>query len=392
MLSNASSFINKTQLTWMNAVVLLLLSLSFAFSDWMFGLFSISEYILVPLAAYLFITRVKQIPGRYIKIVSTITGFLIIHNIYQVFLNPEFSLRLGMVTTIKLLFYIILTTLVVDYLNENQLGVNLQWFLNLTALILIVIGAYIILAIRNDWIYEFFWFFTETHYSSFYFRGPSGIIRMRSLFSEPAHFGYFLNSILAINMFTKKNIPAFFNIILFLGILFTLSYSAVTVAVLILLLTLIDADKRKKIKLKKRYILVAGIFIMIIFFNFDVIYETLILRTIDIFSLQDNSVIQRLLGSWQYISGDSLFMGNGAGHTPIIFNNYAYVLSDYGIIAFISMAAANIWLIPRNYGLAIFFLIQNFQKGGYLSPIYWLLIIIVIHYSVNEKPRSIKYE
>ena len=111
----------------------------------------------------------------------------------------------------------------------------------------------------------------------------------------------------------------------------------------------------------------------------DIIQVTLIDRTLDIINGKDSSASSRILESWQYINKENLISGNGIGHTPDIWNVYAYFLSDLGLVAFIALVLLSGYLVKKNYKLGILFIALNFQKGGYLAaPIYIFLLLIFL--------------
>ena len=120
-------------------------------------------------------------------------------------------------------------------------------------------------------------------------------------------------------------------------------------------------------------------------YNWNVINITVIQRTLAIISGEDISARIRLINSWQYVSRDTLWMGNGIGQTPIITNVYAYILSDFGLIGFIGKLTFTAYISFKNWKFGIVFLLLNFAKGGYLSSGYWFMMIIFITYGLSKK-------
>lgn len=62
------------------------------------------------------------------------------------------------------------------------------------------------------------------------------------------------------------------------------------------------------------------------------------------------------------------------------------MLSDLGLIAFVGSIIFTVALIANNTGVGLIFVLLNFQKGGYLSPAFSLLILFVL---VFVKPLRI---
>lgn len=270
--------------------------------------------------------------------------------------------------------------------------------MNIGAVFAIAIGLYITIAIalNKELPYEFIWEFTRTDTFSYQFQGNSNIIRTRSLFSEPAHLGYFLNIVLTINLFSKykDDYKLFFETFIIFGILLTLSYSSIIIMISLIILRsimYIYNNGFKKIKINKYGLL----FILIIvvasaFIMQDFLYTTLIERTIGIFNGIDNSAYNRIYNSWSYISKESLVLGNGIGHTPPIQNIYAYFLSDLGILPFIIICAFTVYVLKLNLGFGFAFILLNFSKGGYLSPIFLVFLICLFIFTFDFESEQLK--
>lgn len=115
---------------------------------------------------------------------------------------------------------------------------------------------------------------------------------------------------------------------------------------------------------------------------FDQFYITFFDRVITILNKQDTSASSRIVGSWQYVQ--NIFIGNGVGMTAPIWNNFAYVLSDFGLIPFLGFLFWTLYLLKRNFYFGMFFILISFQKGGYLSFYYWLTICLFIIFSTKK--------
>ena len=206
---------------------------------------------------------------------------------------------------------------------------------------------------------------------------------MRSIFNEPAHLGYFLNIILLINVFQKKYMRIkIMSVILCLGVLLTFSYSAIITAGIILVMKSIHTINRTR-KLSYQWVGIGfSVALVVIYLFRTVIYEALYLRTVDIFAGRDQSFIDRIFGSWQYLNADNFILGKGIGRTPTIFNNYAYVFTDMGVVGFIVFFAFSVFIIINHFPAGIIYVLLNFQRGGYLGPSFWLLNLIYMIYFI----------
>lgn len=384
---------NLTQEKIIQNTILILLSLSILTSDWMIGLIAVSEIIIGFLLLILLATNIDYIKTLNYKFAIGVLIFFFIQFTYNLSVDMTFIFNRALYNVAKIFFYLFFINIVYNYTRKNNLEKRLLIFLNITALIAILIGIYITVSILyfDQLPYEFFWRFTRTDLHSYRFRGPGFIVRTRSLFSEPAHFGYYLNMILGVNLFSrfKNSVPLWLNSVIIVGILSTLSYASITVSGMILLFKIVTLkNKWLLIKQNALLLIVSMIILGITIFIFrDNLYQTIIVRTTDILSGGDNSAFVRVINSWLYISRDTIFMGRGLGHTPPLQNVYAYFLSDMGVFPFLFILAFTGYILKANFGLGLTFILLNFQKGGYLSPIFSIFVLIILIFSldINKK-------
>lgn len=378
-LKNSFSEIDK-----IHFLIILLISLAFLVSDWMIGLIAISEIIMVIILLIIIAADNNSIRTINYKFLTLILTFFVIQFAYNMSVDMVFVFLRGLYNVIKIFFYLIFINVVFNYLKKNSLEKNLLALLNVTSVIAIFAGVYITLAILffENLPYEFMWTFTRSDLHSYRFRGPGFIVRTRSVFSEPAHLGYFLNIVLSVNLFSKyrERVPLWLNSIIVLGISLTLSYASIGVMGATLLIKLLLLDNKRGRLANNYLIIIITLFIgsVLLFLFWDYFYHTIILRTSEIISGVDNSAYTRLVNSWNYISRDSLLLGRGLGHTPPLQNIYAYYLSDGGIIPFAASILFTFYLVKNNIGIGLTFILLNFQKGGYLSPVFNLYILIIL--------------
>lgn len=378
---------------YFSSVVILLLSIAFVLSDWMYSYFTFAEYILFIILAFFIFTLQIYISKKQLYYLMLLGVLLLLHTILQIYLNDNFQLNIGIVASIKLLFYFGTITSIYNYIMKYGLEKKLLTFSSIIAVIIIILGVFITIQLKQDSRIpqELFWRFTRRDIYSYYFESNPSIIRTRSLFSEPAHMGFYLNTILAAIMFSKFKftLDKFISVFIITGIVLTFSYSMIGIMILIILLKIILLVHHKKLKWNN-WMLTIPIVVGIVLYSFwDTVNTTLIDRTIRIFSGEDISARMRLLDSWQYVSRENIIIGNGLGHTPIITNIYAYALSDLGIVGLLMSITGSVLLIYNKWIFGIIFVLLNTAKGGYLSSSYWFMILFILTYS-NLDQGSIK--
>lgn len=387
-LVNKWTQLNETHHQKWSTLILFLLSISFALTDWMLNIFTFTEFFLMFIGICLFISGNYHIKFRQVKWILLILGVISANILLNYFNNEQFILKVGIAGLIKVTFYVMITMGLYNYVKSYMLEEKLLKIINIVAVIVCLIGIYITIALYTDGRlpYEFFWKFTRADASSYRFDGNEFLVRTRSLFSEPSYLGYYLNIVLGMNLFNKLNIkiPTVINLFLTIMVVLTTSYSSITALIIMYVLYFLDFRKIKEFKWTKMMWGYAGVLVAVIFLFRGIIYESLIKRTIDILNGQDFSAIYRIIRSWEYVNKEHIFMGNGMGHTPEIWNIYAYILSDLGLIAFILSCLFSIYLLLINYKMAILFIVSNFQKGGYLSSAFWVYLLLLFIYVKSD--------
>lgn len=384
-------FNKKNNHVWSN-IILFLMSLSFVVTDWMIGIFTLSDYIFALVGISLFISGNYKIKRKQLLWILLVLGVIVANIVMNVYNNELFILKTGMAALIKVSYYVALVIGVYNYVKDQKLEAQFLKILNIVAVIVCFIGIYITIALYSNGQlpYEFFWKFTRTDLLSYAFNENLDFIRTRSIFSEPAYLGYFLNIVLAMNYFNKVNvkIKKGFTILISLTLFLTFSYSAIGIMLMIQVLYFINKINLKNFKWTKNTTVSVLLLIVAMIFSWDLINETIINRTADILSGEDGSAYFRIIRSWDYVNTEHVFLGNGIGHTPNIWNVYAYILSDLGLIAFLLSCLFSFYTLFVNFRMGLVFIALNFQKGGYLNPAFSIFLLLIFIYIENRDKKN----
>ena len=385
-------FNKKNNHVWSN-IILVLISLSFVVTDWMIGIFTLSDYIFVLVGISLLISGNYKIKRKQLLWILIILGVIAANIVMNEYNNEAFILKTGLAALIRITYYVAIVVGVCNYVKNQKLEAQFLKTLNIIAVIICFIGIYITIALYSNGQlpYEFFWKFTRTDLLSYAFNENLDFIRTRSIFSEPAYLGYFLNIILAMNYFNKVKVKInkVFIILITLTLFLTFSYSAIGIMMMIQGLYFIDKINLKNFKWTKKTTVSAIIFIVVLIFSWDLINETIINRTADILSGKDGSAYFRIIRSWDYVNTEHIFLGNGIGHTPNVWNIYAYILSDLGLIAFLVSCLFSFYTLFVNFRMGLVFIALNFQKGGYLNPAFSIFLLLIFIYIGNRDKNKV---
>lgn len=337
---------------------------------------------------------------RYVTKISLNQFIISLSVIFLVFLNFLIHLNVSFLSftfgnsyiyILKIIVYILFSLNTYNYIKYYQLEYKTIETLVKCAVIFCFIAIYIYIAIyTNKLPYEFLWKFNRQDSSSYMYKGLNSIIRMRGLTNEPQHFGMILTAVLSIAYFNNFNYKIALKTDLLITVCCILTFSFSTIPMLILLKFVNHYNKYKLKYMLNSKVVVSFLLAISIYFIFqDIIDTTIISRFYSLLDGKDTSGTSRLVGSWEYVN--NLFIGNGVGQTPIIYNNIAYVLSDFGLFGLIGFILFILYLCYRNFYLGIFFIIFTFQRGGYLAGYYWcmtLLFFISSDDKVKQKTLS----
>lgn len=346
-------------------------------SNWRIGSITFAD-ILITLGLLLLLPKIHKISKNQFIILASTLLILFANLAIHISIGGDITL-VNVARVCKVLVLATFIILLYNHVTTNRLVSSTIKSLVGWAVAMAIFGFYIMLAISINAPYEFLWTFTRQDIISYMYRGMEGVIRARSLFSEPQYYGLFLNITLIVALFSKseyKPKPVSI-VIIIIAALSTLSFSTIPVTILI---TVIFLYLNYKSSILKSWITWATIIALVIAIAlmWDQVNTTIIQRAVNILSGKDGSATLRLIESWSHIPYDHIFIGNGIGNTPAIWNNYSYVLSDLGIIPFILMLFFSLYLIKRSPTIGTAFILFSFQKGGYITSYYWMMILLLV--------------
>ncbi|MCC5894498.1 MAG: hypothetical protein JJU16_03480 [Alkalibacterium sp.] len=374
-----------------NVTLFSLISLAFILSDWIILYSSFGDFILA-FTVFLFVilgqftlTR-KQIIFGSIPIIFLALNYILNVNFNDYWFDTTRALR----SYLKISLYVLVILLVFSLVNREKLMKRFLAVSNVFAITTIIIGIVITLLIylnRED-VYNIAWTFTRTDTTSYLFNGNPNIVRTRSLFSEPAHLGYYLNTIFFANIFStiKRNYWVLGALVI--GILLTLSYSMIIILIATGITYFLSQLVKGEFKWQQWYGFAFIPFIIGIVYFWEFIDTAIIQRTLDIITGTDGSAYNRIFESWIYLENERIIFGNGIAHSPPITNIYAYLLTDFGLVGLIPYVIFTFYLLFMNVSVFVMFVLMNSAKGGYLNPAFWMFLLYVfVCYTVSFKKR-----
>lgn len=376
-----------------NHLFLFFIAIAFGLSDWMYRAFTFTELMLGALVAILFLAGRYRIHIHQFKWVTTPIIIITLHSLLLYLLQDDFNLKLSIIALIKLTFYILVVVGLYNFIKVQKLEKEFMVWNNIVAILILILGVYIAVAVyietntEQTLPYEFLLNFTRL--DGHLYRRDIPIIRMKSIFQEPAHLGYYLNTLLVMNILNKIDLKMkkWINSLLIIGIILTFSYSSVFIMLSILMIWLLFNFKHIKSKLRWKPGVLISLFLVaaVIFIFREFIYTTLIQRTIEIITGSETSGYERLIVSWRYINKDTYLLGYGFLQSPgTLWNVFAYVFTELGIIIFLIYVSTIGYWMKYNVPIALILILMNFSKGGYLSSSYWFLILLILIYSAHH--------
>jgi len=374
----------------LNRFFLIIISFSFILSDWIYGAFTFTELILgitgmLMLVTGKFIIKKKQVTWL-LAIIILITG----HSLFHFYTNNEFVLRTTLIAVVKLGYYLFLTVGLYNFIRIQKLESDFLYWNNVMGVIVCVLAAYIAFAVYAEMNlgmaipYQRLLQFTRV--DGHLYRRDIPIVRLKSIFEEPAHLGYYLNALLLANLLNKVKVKSngLFISVIILTTLLTLSYSAVLIMIAILVFKGLQTIRFNRTMLKwdyKKTLILLGILLVLFLFR-DLLYTTLYQRTAELLSGTERSGYERLVISWRFINEETYLTGLGFMQTPgTLWNVFAYIWTELGIIYFFFYLLFILYLIAMNASIGFVFILMNIAKGGYLSSSFWFLILLVLVYS-----------
>lgn len=379
-----------------SSTVLVFVLLAFVLSDWVILNTSFGDFILAFVVFLLIILKQIYYSRQQLYIATIPVIAVVLNFILNYFFNNEwFNIKIWTLSAAKVFLYLATIFLLYNFIRQNDLQIKMLKMNNTVALLVILLGIILTISIYLD-IPEFhdsIWTFTRTDNMSYYFIGNENIVRTRSIFSEPAHLGYYLNITFFANLFYKKKKNNLLVLtIIAVGIVSTLSYSMIAILGVTFVLYLVMQLIKGEYSWSNWYLLIVLFGAVFVFIFWDFIYVTIIERTINILNGTDGSAYNRIVESWMYVPKDRLWIGNGMGHTPPVTNIFAYILSELGLLAFIPYLIFTGFLLVSNIPLGVFFVTMNLAKGGYLNPMFWIFILFILVFCLRgNTKRSERY-
>lgn len=382
---HSTKIYDKAPEVW-NALIFSLISIAFLLSDWVILHSSFGDFILV-FVAFLFLIlgqikfNKKQLSVALIPLFFMFLNYILNEN----FNDYWFDTTRAMLSYMKILLYVTVVLLVYSLVKRYKLINRFLQISNLFALAAIGIGIIITLMIyagRED-LTNIIWTYTRTDTLSYYFNENPSIIRTRSLFSEPAHLGYYLNTVFFANVFSEKKNNYIVLSILAVGILLTLSYGMIIIFLATGATYVIGRMIKGDFEWSNWYLSILIPLGLLIIYFWEFINISVIQRTVAIFTGADGSAYNRIFESWIYIANERIIFGNGIAHSPPITNIYAYLLTDFGLVGLIPYVFFSLYLLLVNVAGFVFFVMMNSAKGGYLNPAFWLFILYFFLFAVR---------
>ena len=373
--------------TIFNTALIVLLVWVMILSDWSVLNVSFGDFLLVGIVLLLLSNVPIDFSKKQQQLFITSTSSIILITLLAYITGPaDMNIKLLLFSNVKLMFYIGTVMMIYNYISSLGLTpkfVRINTYMSLLVIAIGIVIIYLILTDQLDILHKI-WYFTRIDDRSYHL-GSSDIIRMRSLFAEPAHLGFYLNISLYFVLKQRNKYWLVYTVLISIGIVLTLSYSMIMIGSWLIMSTIAKHVKLSQFKWDGRYLIVVAVMLLIALIFGEFLYEAIYIRTLNILSGEDGSAIARLMGSWQQIDSGYLLFGVGAAHSTNITNMYAYALSDFGIIGLLGLLAGT-WII-FTFGLreGVFFTLMNISKGGYLNPLFWLFILVIGLTNFNHK-------
>lgn len=373
--------------TIFNTALIVLLVWVMILSDWSVLNVSFGDFLLVGIVLLLLSNVPIDFSKKQQQFFTISTSSIILITLLAYITDPaDMNIKLLLFSNVKLMFYIGTIMMIYNYISSRGLKpkfVRINTYMSLLVIAIGIVIIYLILTDQLDILHKI-WYFTRIDDRSYHL-GSSDIIRMRSLFAEPAHLGFYLNISLYFVLKQRNKYWLVYTVLISIGIVLTLSYSMIMIGSWLIMSTIAKHVKLSQFKWDGRYLIVVAVMLLIALIFGEFLYEAIYIRTLNILSGEDGSAIARLMGSWQQIDSGHLLFGVGAAHSTNITNMYAYALSDFGIIGLLGLLAGTGIIFTFGLREGVFFTLMNISKGGYLNPLFWLFILVIGLTNFNHK-------
>lgn len=373
--------------TIFNTALIVLLVWVMILSDWSVLNVSFGDFLLVGIVLLLLSNVPIDFSKKQQQLFIISTSSIILITLLAYITGPaDMNIKLLLFSNVKLMFYIGTVMMIYNYISSRGLKpkfVRVNTYMSLLVIAIGIVIIYLILTDQLDILHKI-WHFTRIDDRSYHL-GSSDIIRMRSLFAEPAHLGFYLNISLYFVLKQRNKYWLVYAVLISIGIVLTLSYSMIMIGSWLIMSTIAKHVKLSQFKWDGRYLIVVAVMLLIALIFGEFLYEAIYIRTLNILSGEDGSAIARLMGSWQQIDSGHLLFGVGAAHSTDITNMYAYALSDFGIIGLVGLLTGTGIIFTFGLREGVFFTLMNISKGGYLNPLFWLFILVIGLTNFNHK-------
>lgn len=373
--------------TIFNTALIVLLVWVMILSDWSVLNVSFGDFLLVGIVLLLLSNVPIDFSKKQQQLFIISTSSIILITLLAYITGPaDMNIKLLLFSNVKLMFYIGTVMMIYNYISSRGLKpkfVRINTYMSLLVIAIGIVIIYFILTDQLDILHKI-WYFTRIDDRSYHL-GSSDIIRMRSLFAEPAHLGFYLNISLYFVLKQRNKYWLVYTVLISIGIVLTLSYSMIMIGSWLIMSTIAKHVKLSQFKWDGRYLIVVAVMLLIALIFGEFLYEAIYIRTLNILSGEDGSAIARLMGSWQQIDSGHLLFGVGAAHSINITNMYAYALSDFGRIGLLGLLAGTGIIFTFGLREGVFFTLMNISKGGYLNPLFWLFILVIGLTNFNHK-------
>jgi hypothetical protein len=317
-------------------------------------------------------------------------------------MNEEyFSIASFILSFSKFSLYIISLFILPPFFKENYEKLNK--IIKNSVVIMCVLGLYQFI---SHYVFPFFpYSFTHPLISNRHgldsMISYGGQFRIRSIFSEPAHFSIYLTILYFYLVKVKKATP-FVHILVFISVILTLSMGGLALLILVyfinFLRNLVHQGNFKVITCAVLGILIFGLFA----FTNDYITS----RISNISSLKEGSATTRLLGGWEYALNTPV-SGIGFGNVENYYNqnlvsedlSYAkgnvhnilaltYIIS--GVVGLFLFVLFILLLFQKSVYSTLFIFATFFAWGAFNTTNLWFILILfsVYDYYINNKLKN----
>lgn len=352
------------------------------------GVFTVSDLFLILLVIYV-IFKFKKIVLKksYLPLILfwIITGVFSLFNLGSDFFSfNDFILAYLKLTLYVFSFVVLLPYFVKNYDKLNKIIIN-------SLIILCGIGIYQLIA---HYLFPYLpYSFAPEIFSNrpgydamFSYKSGGVFFRIKSIYSEPAHFSIYINLLYAYLLHNEIILKKWIHILIITTILLTLSLAGIGLLILNYSLVLI---KYKVIKSKK------AIFFISVFLGvlaFVASNEYVIRRVSNIISLTEGSGTRRLFGGFE-LAKEFPFYGIGLGNLQNFYyslsktfeyatgwqihNVFPIIFSVSGIIGVCVFLYFLYQLNRNNYLLGIFLLGSFFTWGYFNTTPFWVFLLLI---------------